>query len=51
MTEMLSDKDLKIIKLKAELFDLQTQMGSARARMEEKLRELNQLLKEEKEPS
>ncbi len=48
MTEPLSEKQLEIITLKAELFDLQAQAGQIRTRMEEKLRRLNALLKDEK---
>ena len=40
-------KEQKIISLKAELFDLQVKMTTDRAKYQEKLKELNELLKEE----
>ena len=38
----------KIIKLKAEIFDIQTQIGTLQAYMQQKLAELNKLLQEQK---
>lgn len=46
--KILSERELKIIEIKAELFDLQNKMGSLRVIMEEKLKELNQLIKLER---
>ena len=40
-------KEQKIISLKAELFDLQVKMTTDRSKYQEKLKELNELLKEE----
>ena len=44
------EKDLRIIALKAELFDIQNEMARCRIKMEEKIKELNNILKENKEP-
>ena len=38
--------DEKIIRLKAEMFDLQIELGLLRAKMDEKMRELNALQRE-----
>lgn len=43
---IMSDSDFKIMQLKSELFDLQSQTAQIRLKMEERIKELNQLLKE-----
>ena len=47
---ILTDKEIRIIQLKSELFDLQSAMGQIRVKMEDKIKELNNILKENKEP-
>ncbi|MFA6100389.1 MAG: hypothetical protein WC750_06010 [Patescibacteria group bacterium] len=42
----MNDKELKIILIKAELFDLQIELGSVKQKIAEKLRELNTQPKE-----
>jgi methyl coenzyme M reductase subunit D len=38
--------EFKVIRIKAELFDLQAQAAQIRVKMEDRLKELNNLLKE-----
>lgn len=47
--EPISERQFKILKLKAELFDIQNEMAQCRIRMEEKIKELNLILQQDKE--
>jgi hypothetical protein len=44
--EPISEKQLKIIKIKSDLFDLQIEMATLKKRLDDKLQELNIQLKE-----
>lgn len=43
----MEDREFQIVKLKAEIFDLQVQMGETKQKLEEKIRQLNSILKDE----
>ncbi len=49
MEPIISERQFKILKLKAELFDIQNEMAHCRIKMEERMKELNTILKQEKE--
>lgn len=42
----IDDRELHIIKIKAELFDMQNEYGQLRIKMDKKVKELNQLIQE-----
>lgn len=42
----LSEKQFNLMRLKSEIFDLQTHCAQARIHLEEKIKELNQLMKD-----
>ena len=49
MTGPMSERQLKVIILKSELFDIQNEMAQCRVKMEAKIKELNIILQQEKD--